>query len=273
MRALQRLIYRHRMRGLPHLPLLGLMRVGTNVTRAVLETHYQVQVDYNRLGWKHGLIPTLAPGCDWRYPAEAPLVVVKHPLAVIHSLREYARKVGRNLQVANAEDLSAFLRGRVIYRCDELLPRPEYRFANAVQVWNDVVWNHLQFARQTGGLVIRYEDLLREPAMTCDAVARHFQLRAKPDSGPARLPEQAARRMKDEPGRKRQLYLSDEAFDKTAFFLEGQFLSDFSEADQAFADSELDPDLMQDLGCHLREPTRLTPMTGPTNALGPAVAR
>ena len=236
----------------PRLPLLGLMRVGTNVTRAVLEAHYQVQVDYNRLGWKHGPIPSLAPGCEWHYPAEAPLVIVKHPVAVLHSLRGYAQKWGRNLRLADDNGLPGLIRGRMVYCCSELPLRPEYRFANPVQWWNDIVWNHLRFAQQAGGMVLRYEDLLADPGGACARVAAHFQLAERPGSGPAQLPEQAARRMNDTPGKQRQRYLSEESFDKTAFFLQGGYFADFLPDDLSFIEAELDAELMAELGYHCR---------------------
>lgn len=241
--------WRRRSRDGQHrLPLLGLMRVGTNVTRTVLEAHYAVQVAYNHLGWKHGLVPTFAPGCGWAYPPEAPLVVVKHPVAQLHSLYVYQRRVGRNLQAAGP-DLAAFLRGRIVVRADELAAAPEYRFANPVQLWNGGVWNHLRYAQARGGLVLRYEDLLADPAAACARVAAHFRLAPRPDA-PATLtlPGRAVRRMDDRPGRRRERYLTEEAFDKAAFFLEERYLADFAAEDLAFIERELDPDLVAELG-------------------------
>ena len=258
MKLLDRLLARPApaLAGQPRLPLLGLMRVGTNVTRAVLEAHYQVQVDYNRLGWKHGPVPSLAPGCEWAYPPQAPLVVVKHPVAVLHSLREYIQKWDRNLKLADTSSLSGLIRGRLVYCCSELPVRPEYRFANPVQWWNDIVWNHVRFAQAAGGLVLRYEDLLADPAAACARVAAHFQLTERPGSGPVKLPEQAARRMSDEPGRKRQRYLSEEAFEKTRFFLDAGYLADFTAQDLDFIDRELDGELMAELDYATRLPVR-----------------
>ena len=74
--------------------LLGMFRSGTNYTRTLLETHYDVEVAYNLLGWKHGLLPTFAPRSGMQLPDARPLVVVKHPLAFLRSVYRYHAETG-----------------------------------------------------------------------------------------------------------------------------------------------------------------------------------
>jgi hypothetical protein len=230
----------------PKLPLLGLFRTGTNYTRTLLETHYQVRVTYSQYGWKHGLLPTYTQDSGMALPQAAPLVVVKHPLATLDSLFSYHRDVGRNLR-SSAQDLPEFLRSRIVYFCEQAAVSPEYRYSNPIQLWNGVVWNHIRFAQSQGGLVVRYEDLLAQPQATCERIAAHFQLQRLAHSTDITAVAHVARRMDDNP-RKRTRYVTDQPFGKTQHFLSGEFFKRYSAQDLHFAAQELDAELLRELG-------------------------
>lgn len=237
------------------LSLLGLFRVGTNITRTLLESHYKVLVRYNQLGWKHGPVPTYAPGAPGRYRGSAPLVIVKHPLSTVHSWHGYLHKVRRNMRSEDDQTLPSFLRARLTCFCEELPQHPEYRFGNPLHMWNFLVWNQVRYAEDSGGLVVRYEDMLANPQAECDRIARHYRLEQRHRVGPVRAIQKVARRMGDK--RRSTLLpldrsLTDQCFEKTAFFLEGRFLDEFNAEDLAFADRELDPVLMERLGYCLK---------------------
>jgi hypothetical protein len=238
--------------GRPRIALLGMFRAGTNYTRALLEAQYEVEVAYNLLGWKHGLLPSFAPGSGAALPARPPLVIVKHPLAALVSLHDYSTQVGRNLR-SGAASWQAFLRTRLVYACDQLKHPPQYRFSNPVQMWNAVVWNHVHYARETGGLVVRYEDLLADPAAACAQVASHYRLRPRRNAPPLAPPALQASRMTDR-SRRREAYFSEQPFTKTGYYQDGGYLAAYDSADMAFVLEELDADLMTLLGYGLPPP-------------------
>lgn len=228
------------------LPLLGLFRSGTNYTRTLLETHYQVRVDYDHFGWKHGLLPTQA-GRAKSAPLR-PLVVVKHPLATLASIFEYLHQHRRNLR-STAEDWPGFLRQRLVYFCEGQDWAPEYRFSNPFQLWNGVVWNHLRFAQACGGLTQRYEDLLQNPEPACARLAQHFGLLARSDVVGFQVPTRQTRRMADDSPRRRMGdYLDKPLFERAGHYLEGGFMARFGADDLALAHQELDPELLALLG-------------------------
>jgi hypothetical protein len=236
------------------LSLLGLFRVGTNMTRTLLETNYKVRIRYNQLGWKHGPIPTYAPGSPGRYRGSAPLVIVKHPLSTVHSWHGYLHKVRRNMVSEDAGTLQHFLHARLTCFCQELERHPEYRFGNPLHMWNFLVWNQMRYAETSGGLVVRYEDMLANPQAECDRIAAHYRLQRRRGTGPIHAIQQVARRMGDARHfwqRTLHCSVTDQRFEKTAFFLEGQFLEDFRGEDLDFANRELDPVLMEQLGYSL----------------------
>lgn len=226
--------------------LLGMFRSGTNYTRTLLESHYEVEVAYNMLGWKHGLVPTFAPRSGMALPDAAPLVVVKHPLACLRSLFDYHLETGRNL-CTQADNWPDFLRRRMVYATFQRACPPQYRFSNPIQMWNAVVWNHVHYARGTDGLVLRYEDLLEAPEAQCDRVARHYCLPRKSGVKGFTLPERQTSRMSDRP-RRREKYLTDQPFTKRDFYQTGGYLEGYSKADLEHVIEELDPDLLALLG-------------------------
>lgn len=229
--------------------LLGMFRSGTNYTRTLLEAHYDVEVVYNLLGWKHGLLPTFAPRSRMSLPDAPPLVVVKHPLAFLLSLYDYHAKTGCDMRT-QARDWAAFLRSRMVYASDHLDSPPQYRFSNPIQMWNTVIWNHVHYARDTGGMVLRYEDLLQAPELHCAQVAQRYGLKRRPGARAFTVPEHQTNRMGDRP-RRRGRYVLDQPFAKKSFYQGGGYLAEYAADDLAHVIGELDPDLLQTLGYDL----------------------
>ncbi|MFT3906442.1 MAG: hypothetical protein QM718_09080 [Steroidobacteraceae bacterium] len=240
-------------RALPRISVMGVPRVGTNFTRAVLETNYRVRVLYNTYGWKHGLVPNLAADCSLQAQQARPLVVVKHPLSNLYSLYDYMQSVGMNVR-SGCEDFASFLRQRVIYFCEKSRQCSELRFSNPVQLWNCVVWNHVRFAHQTGGLVIRYEDMLADPEVSTGRIARHFGLaRIGADySVTAKL----TRRMSDKDSLRQHKYTDGQDFSKQGYFLRGGYLEHYRAEDLAFVAEQVDGELLTELRYSL-EPSHL----------------
>lgn len=236
--------------------LLGMFRSGTNYTRTLLEAHYDVEVAYNLLGWKHGLLPTFAPRSGMNLPDAQPLVVVKHPLAFLRSVYRYHAETGCDMHT-QAGSWPDFLRSRMVYASDHLACAPQYRFSNPVQMWNAVIWNHVHYAQGIGGMVLRYEDLLAAPEAHCARVAQHYRLKRRPGANTFTVPELQTNRMGDR-RRRRERYVTDQPFTKRSFYQDGGYLADYSPEDLAHVIDELDPDLLQALGYGLpdRPPLR-----------------
>jgi hypothetical protein len=226
--------------------LLGLFRTGTNYTRTILELNYNVSVEYDRLGWKHGLIPTYSRHSNIVYPNLPLLVVVKDPFAVFVSWFQYIKN-GKNIK-SKANNFSEFLRSNVVFRNDFSKISPEYFFSNPVQMWNSVVWNHISYAQQVDGHVLHYEEILSSPKAVCTKVAEKFNF--NPRNSVFVIPENLTKNMSDASNRTNDIstYCNDKKFEKTNFFLEKQYLKNFLQEDIDFVYSELSADLIDRLG-------------------------
>ena len=230
------------------LNLIGLFRSGTNYTRTLLELNYETQVRYNALGWKHGVIPTYTKDSGYRYPELPTITVVKEPFAVLDSWLRYFKKRGKNLRSEfNGKGISSFIRNRIVYFNEAAETSPEYRFVNPVQMWNFVVWNHLSFVKKNGGIVLKYEDLIRDPETACQKVAEKFGLQRK--SGEFVIPEYTTRNMNDSGERYRsEDYMTGGRFERKEYFAGREYLKKFSPRDREFIRKELDPELLDMLG-------------------------
>lgn len=226
--------------------LLGLFRTGTNYTRTLLELNYHVSVLYDLVGWKHGLVPTYTKHSKTSYPKAPVLVVIKDPFAVLVSWFEYIKANKKNMK-SNAETFSDFLHSKVVYRNDFSDVSPEYYFCNPVQMWNSVVWNHISFATQTDGAVLRYEDVLRDPKVECEKIAKQFNLEARNQDFV--IPENITKNMSDIVHNPDNLenYVTPRKFKKASFFLEKSYLENFSNEDIRFVCEQLSLELLEKL--------------------------
>jgi hypothetical protein len=231
--------------------LIGLFRSGTNYARTLLEWNYDVTVNYDAFGWKHCIVPTFSNASRFRYPDGKVLVVVKNPYAVLQSWYKYAVTNGRNIR-ADTSSFGSFIRNRIYFRDDfNKSLSPEYYFPNPVQMWNAVVWNHLSVAEQTDGMVVEYDDLLRMPEDTSERIARHFGLSRKTDE--FSLPRNVVRNMGDRLKRGDPLrYVTAKEFDGS-YYLDREYVRQYSPDDLAFVTESLDPDVVARSGIRLSD--------------------
>jgi hypothetical protein len=229
--------------------LIGLFRSGTNYARAILEWNYDVRITFDAYGWKHAMVPTFSNYSSLSHPDGGLLVVVRNPYSALLSWYNYATTNGRNL-LADTRSFSSFIRNRICFRdgTNKSLA-PEYWFANPVQMWNAVVWNHLSVARQVGGFVVEYEALLRRPESTCDEIARHLNLTRK--TGDFAIPGNVLRNMNDRrTPRVKSKYLTHKEFDGS-FELEREYVGQYADADLAFVTRSLEADVVNRSGIRL----------------------
>lgn len=228
--------------------LLGLFRTGTNYARTILELNYDVSVEYDRLGWKHGLIPTYTKHSKIAYPNIPVLVIVKDPLATFFSWFQYINKNRKNIK-SDATTFSEFLHSKIIFRDDFSKVSPEYYFSNPMQMWNSVVWNHISYSEQVNGHVFHYEQLLVNPKEVCEKIAEEFNFNTK--SATFFIPQNITKNMSDAINRSPDdisSYCQNKTFEKKDFFLDKQYLSHFSEDDINFVYNELSAQLLDRLG-------------------------
>lgn len=212
--------------------LIGLFRSGTNFTRTVLEWNFDVDVVYDAYGWKHAFVPTFSDFSPLGYPDGKLLVVVRNPYSALVSWYRYATGNGRNI-CGDTRSFSAFLRGRVYFRDDTNSSlKPEYYFSNPIQMWNSVVWNHVSVAKQAGGCVVEYDELLRRPEATCNRIARHLGLKRKSED--FEIPQKRLRNMHDGMQSKQKArYQTNKQFDGSGQ-LDKDYLAEYSDEDLAF---------------------------------------
>lgn len=226
--------------------LIGCFRSGTNFTRTVLESNFNCIVSYNTWGWKHGLMPTYNKSSRIQYGDTSMVTVVKNPFSILDSWFKYISQRDKNLK-GNKESLASFLRSPV-YFYDEVENNiaPEYYFANPVQMWNSVVWNHTSFVEQMKGVCLTYESLLSTPDVILSDIASKFNLDKTSDE--LIIPELRVQNMGDGKSLQNRNYLTKKKFDKSDYFLDKVFLSKFSDDDITFVKKELNPKLLTLLG-------------------------
>lgn len=229
--------------------LIGLFRSGTNYARTILEWNYDVSVSYDAYGWKHAMVPTFSNFSSLSYPEGKLVVVVKNPYSALSSWYRYAKKHGRNLR-GDTSSFSNFLHNRIYFRDDTNRSlAPEYYFSDPVQMWNSVVWNHLSVADQTGGVVVDYDELLRNPEETATSVARHFGLKRK--TAEFENPGHTVRNMNDGlHADDKSRYLTKKTFD-SPYQVNKQYLQEYSDDDLAFVARTIDSDVVKRSGIKL----------------------
>lgn len=227
------------------IPLLGAFRVGTNFARTVLELNYEVKVDYNLLGWKHGMLPTLTVDSGISYPRIPPLVIVKDPFAVFDSWYNYAKSVNKNIY-CNTSSFSDFLRSEIIFRDDFSKLAPDYYFSSPVEMWNSVVWNHISYADRLSGMIVRYEDMLEKAQDVFEKIALGFSLKRKTND--FFIPEQITRNMSDRGSRvESENYLTKNDFKKKDYFSHRRYLEKYTKEDLEFTQKRLSNVLLKRL--------------------------
>ena len=163
----------------PVIPLQGMFRSGTNYARTLLELNYDCKVIYNYYGWKHSFIPIITRDSEVRYDARRGLVITKHPLHQLKSLKDYVYSNGRN--VSCAIDSNRFLNEPFRIFDSASRWKVEYFFETPVAYYNAMTWNLLSSCNADGmaNLHIQYEAISRRPQDSAAHIAAHFGLQPR----------------------------------------------------------------------------------------------
>ncbi len=231
---------------LPQVAVLGAMRCGTNLTKQMLETHWEVSASFSPFGWKHAGLPVLSPGSEITYPDMPIIYLVKNPYAFVLSLYRYrmlALTKGDRVSVEGADKLDDFLRQRLVIFDSQLPHSPRMRFSNPMQYWNYIYWNLETIERSRFRIRgLNYEVLINRPASLL-VVEEIADLRRRKAS--IQLP-------RGHMGRLTETNIESEkrpetAFD-TSYYFESRYLRDFTAEQLHVISSEVDPWLMERRG-------------------------
>jgi hypothetical protein len=226
------------------LKLFGAFRSGSNYLRSLLELNYDVRVLSGIGGFKHAPVPAIFEGEDFRPFPWPILATVKDPYAWLVSMWRYVNDVGSK-HTEHGSPWGSFLTEPLVVFQAKLAGFPKYRFANPVDYWNAMSFNLLSLP-DDARRVVRYEDLLADPELECEAVATQFAL-GRVSASFANVDRRVLNMGDRERPREPSEYMRDEAFDPSPY-QERAFDACFSKRERRTVHDLLDRDLCRRLG-------------------------
>ncbi len=184
------------------------------------------------LGWKHMLVPQLQSlqEADVAIDRVLFLFLVKNPYAWLLSL--YRRPYHNHRPAPTFE---AFLREQWPTVGRERAGRPY--FPNPIVLWNEKTAAYVRLAQQVHGSIIRYEDLIADPQVVLQNIAR------KGVSWKSKDFKNIAESVKGDEGKDFHFYQT--------YYLEEQWRKDLSQEAIRFINVYLDEAILQKLGYHV----------------------
>lgn len=153
-------------------------------------------------GWKHALVDPARSGFERRAVQQRVgfVCLVKHPAAWLLSLyrRPYDHYWGAPGELATFATSPWYTVGR------ELAPKS---YPNPISLWNAKAAGYLALAARLPAVVMRYEDLLSDPAARIDDIATRFGLRRR---GPGFKNDEDSTKRDDTKFAEYQRYYGDE---------------------------------------------------------------
>lgn len=231
--------------------IMGMFRSGTNYARTVLEWNYEVNVEYNTYGWKHGLFPILSSQCAIRNPDVPLLTMSKHPLAALDSLFRYFSTNGKNIRASNS--FESFLRNPITIFDQGSDSSCELWFRNPVDYYNTLYLNLLSAVRvQACGTHMRYEDAISSPDKAFEKAATRLGLSRKPADPlePMKIPEYRTRNMGEGKRSDPSDYVGRNIFSLDRY-IKQEYRSTYSIQDMKWVRSQIEEQLMKELDYNL----------------------
>ena len=207
----------------------GLQRSGSNLLKYLLEVNYEVRVEVNLTGWKHGF-------CDSVHQTRDIVLTTKNIHAWLDSAYRYW--VIRNRLDAPAQDygerFSGFLRKEFSY--------DSTRSPDPVSHWNIMHRHWLGLEDEIAPLrviQVKFEEMLRDDEAACDQAAAALGIRRK--STPFQRPGGKLTPAEEE------TRVTSQPFDPV-YYLERRYLQRFSEEDLRWVADRLDGRLAEQMG-------------------------
>lgn len=145
----------------PSVLLLGAFRTGTNATKTCLETHYKIEVVFNRWFWKHGLPPSCVHN---PIPVNTfILLMCRHPVPWSLAIHRFWRD--RRPELKPSDSYSEFLRAPfIVYDNTGKCKRPHYYFSNCIDYWNRYYYSWTSWVDLKSRLeILRLENVMIDP--------------------------------------------------------------------------------------------------------------
>ena len=121
---------------------------------------------------------------------------------------------------------------------------PRFRFADPIDYWNAMYYDLLSLDPRVRHLV-RYGDSLTDPIHVCARIAKQFELtRSSPRFIDVR---QRVRNMADRPRSRIEDYVHESSFDPS-YYLDCEYLHEYSPADRLWVRNRVDSDIAGLLG-------------------------
>ena len=206
----------------------GLFRSGTNYFEAMVQRNYNVVLDLEQYGWKHGEIENTPP-LDT-------VLVTKNLYAWLVSLYNYALSSKRNnFLIPAGISFSDFIRRRYCwigdtgFNSEKLVCKAD----NPVYYWNKMMGHWLS---KSLNHIVRYEDLLKDPEKTLRPLSlrRRNKILEYPDGN--LLPGSAGKGIVN--------FVSEPTYDKIDYYLKSEYLKEYAGKDFAFVAYNVQYDLM-----------------------------
>ena len=128
------------------LKIYGLKRTGTNFFKRLIEANYEVCIDENSLGWKHG--PYIQHLISSNKKLHS-VILIKHPLAWLDSIHRHLKS---NWNFAH------------------LCKHYAWEWTTMYMYWDDFT------RKNTDSIIVRYEDLLKNSDATLCRVSKKFNI-------------------------------------------------------------------------------------------------
>ena len=225
----------------PLICIIGCFRSGTNYLQTLLENNFKCEAKFNSYGWKHGVIPITntsqetKAACDWTFN------ITKNPYSFLVSMYDYASNLNLNVK-ANTDNFSNFLKNKfVVYDGND--SNVELRFANPVEYWNSIVWNHNSNKEI---IHIQYEELIKSANFEFFKQLPSFDLIPKTDE--FFTPDFKVKRMNDASKYSDVNKHETKKVFKSDIYSEHRYLSEYNKDDFDFVLKTIDEDLIIRLG-------------------------
>lgn len=227
--------------------IMGMFRSGTNYARTVMEWNFDVVVEYNTYGWKHGLFPILSSQCAIKIPNVPLLTISKHPLAALESLFRYYCTNGKNLRASKPFD--SFLRNPIAIFDQGLGASSELWFRTPVDYYNALYLNLLSAGSVVAsGTHMKYEDAIASPELVFERISNKLGLTRKETDQiePIRIPEHRTRNMGEGRRSDPSDYVGKNVFTPD-YYIKQEYRSTYSGPDLLWVRSQINEELMEKL--------------------------
>lgn len=229
------------------LKIFGTFRSGSNLVRALLQLNYNVLVHNNTYAFKHAPVPaSFEDGVFKPFPYRI-VGIVKDPFAFIVSAFEFCH--WNNFRhISAGRSFDEFIKNKFVVYDGDFEGFPKYWFKNPIQYWNSINYTLLSIP-DDHCQIVKYENLLSDVEKEISRLAKNYRLHRayssflKPQGITKNLGENESERPDD--------YTTGKPFTRKRYYLQREYMKQFSDSQKRFISSELDPEVVGTLSYQL----------------------